>query len=88
MATMGGDGLFVVGLDIKPGVYRTAGPAPGRNGYYALLSSTDTSDIIDNNYFAGPATIMVGPGVKAVTVSNCQPWSWQGADLDAATSHR
>ena len=27
---------------------------------------------------------MVGPGVKAVTVSNCQPWFWQGADLDAA----
>ncbi len=84
MATMGGDGVFVVGLDIKPGVYRTAGPAAGGSGYYALLSSTKTSDIIDNNNVAGPATIMVGPGVKAVSVSNCQAWLWQGADLNAA----
>jgi len=32
-----GDGLFVVGLDITPGVYRTAGPASRRDGYFALL---------------------------------------------------
>jgi hypothetical protein len=88
-STMGGDGVFVVGLDIRPGVYRTAGAIPGRNGYYALLSSTDTSDIINNNNFTGPATITVGPEVKAVTVSDCQPWFWQGPDLDAAirTAH-
>jgi len=30
------------------------------------------------------ATITVGPGVKAVSVSACQPWFWQGANLDAA----
>ena len=23
---------------------------------------------------AGPATITIGPGVKAVQVTNCQPW--------------
>jgi hypothetical protein len=83
-SVMGGDGVFVVGLDIKPGVYRTAGPVPGRNGYYALLSSTNTSDIINNNNIAGPATMTVGPDVKAVSVSGCQPWLWQGASLDEA----
>jgi len=79
-----GDGVFVVGLDIKPGVYRTAGPASGRTGYYALLSSTNTTDIINNNNIAGPATMTVGPDVKAVSVTACQPWFWLGASLDAA----
>jgi hypothetical protein len=88
-STMSGNGVFVVGLDIKPGVYRTAGPVKGRSGYYALLSSTDTNDVISNNNFdGGPASITVGPDVKAVTVSNCQPWHWLGADLDAATRSR
>jgi hypothetical protein len=81
---MGGDGVFVVGLDIKPGVYRTAGPVSGGNGYYALLSSTNTNDIITNNNIAGPATITVGADVRAVNVSGCQPWFWQGTDVDAA----
>ena len=79
-----GDGVYVTGLDIKPGIYRTAGPVSGRTGYYALLSSTNTSDIINNNNIAGPATITVGPDVKAVSVSGCQPWFWQGISLEAA----
>ena len=76
-------GLFVVGLDITPGVYRTAGPASGSNGYIALLRSTRTSDIMDNLIVKGPATITVGPGVKAVHVRGCQPWSRLGDNLDA-----
>jgi deoxyribonuclease V len=31
----------------------------------------------------GPATITVGPGVKAVQVGKCQPWYPLGDDLDA-----
>jgi hypothetical protein len=46
----------------------------GGNCYYALLSSTNTDDIIDNNNVTGPATITVGPGVKAVDTSGCNPW--------------
>jgi hypothetical protein len=73
--SMGGDGLFVVGVDIEPGVYRTAGPAgDGRSGYYALLSSTSTQDVIDNGNVAGPVTITIGPGVKAVSLAGWQPW--------------
>jgi hypothetical protein len=72
-----------VGLDITPGVYRTAGPAPGGNGYIALLKSTRTSDIMDNLIVRGPATITVGPGVKAVYAQRCQPWRRLGDDLDA-----
>ena len=72
-AGFSGDGLFVVGLAIKPGVYRTAGPASGRAGSFALLKSTSTRDIVNNSIVRGPATITVGPGVKAVEVRKCQP---------------
>ena len=82
-AGFGGDGLFVVGLDITPGVYRTAGPVSGRDGYFALLRSTNTHDIVNNSIVRGPATITVGPGVKAVEVRRCQPWQWLGDNLDA-----
>ena len=78
----GGDGLFVAGLDIRPGVYRTAGPVSGSRGYFALLKSTSTRDIIENSIVTGPATITVGPGVKAVQVCRCQPWSRLGDNLD------
>jgi hypothetical protein len=78
-----GEGLFVVGLDIRPGVYRTAGPAGGRDGYFALLKSTNTRDYVNNSIVRGPATITVGPGVKAVEVRRCQPWHRLGDTLDA-----
>jgi hypothetical protein len=76
-ASMAGDGVFVVGTDIEPGTYHTSGAVGGSGGncYYALLSSTNTSDIIDNNDVTGPATITVGAGVKAVDISGCQVWT-------------
>jgi hypothetical protein len=79
----GGDGLFVVGLDTAPGVYRTAGSAGGRLGSFALLKSTSTRDVLEFNTVKGPATITVGPRVRAVHVNRCQPWCWLGYSLDA-----
>jgi predicted nucleotide-binding protein len=74
-STVGGDGVYLVGLDIQPGTYRTAGPADEHGTcYYALLSSTDTNDIISNNLVKGPATITIRPDVKAVHFTGCQPW--------------
>jgi multidrug efflux pump subunit AcrA (membrane-fusion protein) len=56
-----GDGVYVVGKDIKTGVYHTNGS--GNNGandcYFATLNSTDTSNIADNNNFDGPETVDV-----------------------------
>jgi hypothetical protein len=79
--TMSSDGVYVVGTDIKHGTYHTTGAVGGSGGdcYYALLSSTNTSDIIDNNNVTGPATITVGPGVKAVDVSGCNTWTRIGS---------
>jgi hypothetical protein len=80
---MGGDGLFVVGLDIRPGVYRTSGPRRGSSGHCSLLSLTSTRDVIDFARVAGPVTITVGPGVKAVQVAGRQPWELLADDLDS-----
>jgi hypothetical protein len=56
-----GDGVYVVGKDIKAGVYHTNGS--GNTGatdcYFATLNSTDTSNIADNNNFDGPETVDV-----------------------------
>jgi hypothetical protein len=73
---MTGDGVYVVGSDIPAGTYHTTGAVNGSAGncYYALLGSTDTSNIIDNNNVTGPATITVGGNVKAVQLSGCLPW--------------
>jgi serine/threonine protein kinase len=72
---MSRDGVYVVGTGIKPGVYHTAGAATAsRDCYYALLKSTNTSDIIDNNNVTGLATITVGTGVAAVDTTGCKPW--------------
>ncbi len=78
----GGDGLFVVGLDITPGVYRTAGPASERGGSVALMKSTSMRDLVDFSTVKGPITITVGPGIRAVKVSGCQPWQRLGDSLD------
>ena len=74
------DGLYVVGVDIKPGVYRTTGASPSGGGtcFYFLLSSTNTNDIIDSNSVTGPATITVGGKVKAVNIQGCNPWQKSG----------
>jgi hypothetical protein len=82
-AGFGGDGLLVVGLDITPGVYRTPGPAGQRSGSFALLKSTSTRDVADFSSVKGPTTVTVGPSVKAVKVSGCQPWQRLGDTLDA-----
>jgi hypothetical protein len=56
-----GDGVYVVGKDIKAGVHHTNGS--GNNGAndcsFATLNSTDTSNIADNNNFDGPETVDV-----------------------------
>lgn len=53
--------MYVVGKDIKPGVYHTngSGDAGQNDCYYATLNSTDTFNIADNNNFDGPETVDV-----------------------------
>jgi hypothetical protein len=70
-----GDGVYVVGKDIKSGVYHTngSGNAGANDCYFATLNSTDTSNIADNNNFDGPETVDVS-SAYAFDVSG--PCTW------------
>ena len=71
-----GDGVYVVGHDIKAGVYHTAGSGnTGANDcYFATLNSTDTSNIADNNNFDGPETVDVS-GAYAFEINGPCTWA-------------
>jgi hypothetical protein len=70
-----GDGVYVVGKDIKSGTWHTNGSGnTGQNDcYFATLNSTDTNNIADNNNFDGAETVDVS-GAYAFQVSG--PCSW------------
>jgi hypothetical protein len=71
--TIGGDGVYEVGSDIQAGTYKTRGAA---GCYYAILNSSDTSDIADNNNIDGPATVTVRNG-QFLELSGCDDWVLQ-----------
>jgi ABC-type Fe3+-hydroxamate transport system substrate-binding protein len=71
-----GDGTYVVGTDIQPGIYKTAGP--GSSGvpsqcYWAVLNSLNTTDIADNGNIDGPTTIQVNG--KALELNGGCTWA-------------
>lgn len=68
--TIDGEGIYKVGEDIKAGTYKTEG-TPGC--YYAILRSTSTSDIADNNNVDGPAFLTVRKG-QYLELSGCDVW--------------
>ncbi|WP_409957340.1 Ig-like domain-containing protein [Gemmatimonas sp.] len=68
------DGMYLVGVDIEPGTWRT----PGSNAlcYWARLRNINGSnDIIANNLNEGPAIMTVLPTDVAVDVSDCGTWT-------------
>jgi multidrug efflux pump subunit AcrA (membrane-fusion protein) len=71
--TISGDGMYKVGAEIKPGTYRTSGAV---GCYYAVLNSTDTSDIAENNNIDGPAFVTVSEG-QYLEVVRCADWVLQ-----------
>ena len=74
-SSISGDGVYVVGQDIKTGTWHTNGSGnTGQNDcYFATLNSTDTSNIADNNNFDGPETVDVS-GAYAFQISG--PCAW------------
>jgi uncharacterized phage infection (PIP) family protein YhgE len=66
------DGVYVIGKDIKSGVWHTANSG-GSQCYYAKLGSTDTSNILDNNNITGPATVDLS-GAYAFDISGGCTW--------------
>ena len=74
-SVISGDGVYVVGKDIKAGTWHTSG---GSQCYYATLNSTNTSDISDNNNFDGPETVNVN-GAFAFQISGGCSWVRTGS---------
>jgi hypothetical protein len=66
-------GVYVIGKDIPAGTYHTSG---GGECYYATLGSTNTSDILDNN-FNGPETVDVS-GAFAFEIDGGCTWIREG----------
>ncbi|CDO33854.1 hypothetical protein A5722_13175 [Mycobacterium vulneris] len=68
------DGLFMVGTDIQPGNYASAGPVEGGTCYWKRMADLHGGDIIDNAFSKKPQVITIEATDKAFKTSGCQPW--------------
>ncbi|MFF0205924.1 hypothetical protein [Streptomyces sp. NPDC005017] len=76
-----GDGTFLVGQEVRPGTYRSAGPSGGlADCYWARLKGTtgELSEIIANASGKGPTTITILAADEAFQTSGCQTWKRLG----------
>ncbi|WP_414688878.1 hypothetical protein [Mycobacterium sp.] len=83
------DGVFVVGPDIAPGLYRTSGsastfgawinnvPTQGSMCAWFTYSTADANKehVVQTNMSVGPMFANVNSTVKAFESRNCQPWT-------------
>lgn len=70
-----GDGFYLVGVDIAPGVWRST--AGSDNCYWE--TSKANGNIIRNHFGASGGTAFVGPGDFQVQFKNCGRWEWLSA---------
>lgn len=75
--TIPGDGIYLVGEDIKPGTYR----GDGSSGmcYWARLSGTsgELDDVIANGLPEGPTVITIADSDVAFETNGCDEWVLQ-----------
>ena len=77
MTTIDEDGTYLVGTDILPGQYRSAGGAGGRSDcYWERLSGLggQMRDMITNDSGEGQRVVEILPSDVAFTTGHCQPW--------------
>lgn len=74
-ASFPGDGTYEVGVDVKPGTYKSAKPASG-NCYWARLKgdSGQLADIIANNNSSGPSVVTIKSTDKVFQTTGCEDW--------------
>lgn len=72
-----GAGTYVVGTDIVPGIYKSAGPVNTALCYWARLRDTsgELSSIIANNNISGPTTVTIKSTDGAFQTSRCATWN-------------
>ncbi|TWP36368.1 hypothetical protein [Leekyejoonella antrihumi] len=75
-ATIGGDGTYAVGKDIKPGTYVSSTPDSG-NCYWARLRNTngDLNSILANNNSAGQSLVTILASDRFFETSGCNTWT-------------
>jgi hypothetical protein len=87
-----GNGVFVVGPDIAPGLYHTGGsgsafgvginnvPTQGSMCSWFAYSTSDASKdhVLQTNTSVGPMYANINASVKAFESQNCQSWSRVG----------
>ncbi len=66
------DGLYVVGSQIAPGVYASAGPVAGTSCYWKRVGAGDA--ILDNALTAQPQVVQIEATDVAFKTRGCQPW--------------
>ncbi|WP_199178180.1 hypothetical protein [Mycobacterium hubeiense] len=81
--TMDHDGVYVVGTDIEPGTYTSAGPVDDDVCYWKRMGDLHGDAIIDNAMTKKPQTVLVDATDKAFKTDGCQPW--QKTDAVTAT---
>ncbi|MFF8608779.1 hypothetical protein ACF06X_22870 [Streptomyces sp. NPDC015346] len=74
-ATIGGDGDFEVGTDVKPGLYRTSGNKDAMCYWErAKDSSGETDSILANDNVTGTSYVLIKPTDKLFKSSGCAEW--------------
>lgn len=72
---MGGDGIYQVGVDVQPGVYKSTAADSG-NCYWSRLSGPDTgNDILDNGNSSGQVLVTIAKSDKFFESSGCNAWT-------------
>jgi hypothetical protein len=76
--TIPGDGTYVVGVDLQPGVYRSQG---SDSCYWKRLSGFSGSlhDIIANNLASGPQVVQIAATDAAFVTERCGTWTLTSA---------
>jgi hypothetical protein len=72
------DGTYLVGKDIRPGLYMTWGATGGGMCSWARLSSTGSGDaatVIDRGESSDAQYALIAPTDKAFETLGCQTWS-------------
>lgn len=72
--TMDHDGTFVVGADIVPGTYSSAGPVGSGTCYWKRMSSPTGGEILDNAISKQPQVVEILPTDAAFKTRGCQTW--------------
>jgi hypothetical protein len=83
-ATIERDGTFLVGVDIVPGTYSSAGPVDGGTCYWKRMSGPDDGEILENALTKKPQIVQIHPTDGAFTTDGCQPWQMTDAVPPAA----